>query len=168
MASLNKVFLMGNLTRDPELRYTTGGAAVCKFGLAVNQRYQTSKGEDREEVCFVDVDVWGKPAEACEHYLRKGAPALVEGRLRFEQWDDRDTGKKRSRLTVRGDRVQFIGAPSRDSDAYSEENPPAAPAPAPAQPARAQAAAAPAPEASGTAMPEFQPVDEGADDDIPF
>ncbi|NOY79521.1 MAG: single-stranded DNA-binding protein, partial [Kiritimatiellaeota bacterium] len=96
MASLNRVFLIGNLTRDPELRYTTGGAAVCNLGLAVNRRYTTSQGEDREEVCFVDIEVWGKQAEICKQYLSKGAPAFVEGRLRYDSWDDRDTGRKRS------------------------------------------------------------------------
>lgn len=111
MASLNKVFLLGNLTRDPELRYTTGGSAVCSFGLAVNRRYTTARGEDREEVCFVDIETWGKQAESCNSYLRKGSPALIEGRLRLDQWDDRETGQKRSRHRVSAERVQFIGAP---------------------------------------------------------
>ncbi|MBT3378930.1 MAG: single-stranded DNA-binding protein [Lentisphaerae bacterium] len=111
MASLNKVFLLGNLTRDPELRYTTGGSAVCAFGLAMNRRYTTARGEDREEVCFVDIETWGKQAESCNNYLRKGSPALIEGRLRLDQWDDRETGQKRSRLRVSAERVQFVGAP---------------------------------------------------------
>ena len=112
MASLNKVFLVGNLTRDPELRRTPGGAAVCNFGLAVNRRYTTARGEDREEVCFVDVEAWGKWAEACKNYLAKGAPVLIEGRLRYDQWEDRETGQKRSRLSVTAERGQFLGAPS--------------------------------------------------------
>ena len=100
MASLNKVFLLGNLTRDPEIRYTPSGAAVCSFGLAVNRRYTTSRGEDREDTCFVDCDAWGKWAEACKDYLRKGSPVLVEGRLRYDSWEDRESGRKRSRLDL--------------------------------------------------------------------
>ena len=115
MASLNKVFLIGNVTRDVEIRYTASGTALCTLGLAVNRRYTTNKGEERDETCFVDIDVWGKQAETCQQYLRKGAPAFVEGRLRFDQWDDRDTGKKRSRLMVNAERVQFLGSSSRSS-----------------------------------------------------
>lgn len=111
MASLNKVLLIGNLTRDPELRYTSGGAAICGFGLAMNRRYTTAGGEQREETCFVDIDVWGKQAESCNNYLRKGSPAFVEGRLRLDSWQDRETGKPRSRLTVTAERVQFLGSP---------------------------------------------------------
>jgi len=115
MASLNKVLLMGNMTRDPDLRYTTGGTAVCSLGLAVNRRFRTAGGEDREETCFVDIDVFGRQAESCKNYLRKGAPAFVEGRLRLDQWDDRQTGQKRSRLRVTAERVEFVGAPRRDA-----------------------------------------------------
>ena len=99
MASLNKVLLIGNLTRDPEIRYTPSGAALCRLGLAMNRKFTTSKGEDRDESCFVDIDVWGKQAESCNSYLKKGSPAFVEGRLRFDQWDDRETGRKRNRLS---------------------------------------------------------------------
>ena len=109
MASLNKVFLIGNVTRDPEIRYTPGGSAICTLGLATNRKFTTSSGEEREEVCFVDIDVWGKQAENCHANLRKGAPIFVEGRLKFDQWDDRDTGRKRSRLLVTAERVQFLG-----------------------------------------------------------
>ena len=116
MASLNKVFLMGNVTRDPEIRYTPGGAALCALGLAVNRKYTTSKGEERDETCFVDIDVWGKQAESCHNYVKKGAPVFVEGRLRYDQWDDRETGRKRSRLLVTAERVQFLGAPTRSAD----------------------------------------------------
>lgn len=111
MASLNKLFLMGNLTREPELRYTSGGAAVCGFGLAMNRRYSTASGEQREDVCFVDIDVWGKQGESCKNYLRKGAPVFIEGRLKMDSWQDRETGKTRSRLTVTAERVQFLGTP---------------------------------------------------------
>ena len=118
MASLNKVFLMGNLTRDPELRHTTSGSALCVFGLASSRRYVTSRGEEREDVCFVDVEVWGRQAESCQNYLTKGAPALIEGRLQFDQWEDRETGSRRSRLLVRADRVQFLRAPARGSHGF--------------------------------------------------
>ena len=131
MASMNKVILMGNLTRDPDLRYTTGGTAICALGLAVNRRYTTRSGEQAEEVCFVDIDVFGKQAESCKNYLQKGAPALIEGRLKFDTWDDRTTGEKRSKLHVVAERVQFIGAPSRgagfdggDTDQHSRPAPP--------------------------------------------
>ena len=126
MASLNKVLLMGNLTRDPQLRYTAGGLAVCELGLAMNRRYRTAQGEDREETCFVDIEVWAKQAEACGNNLHKGSPVLVEGRLKLDQWQDKQTGQQRSRLRVRADRVQFLGAPSRahDEDGGSGGPPP--------------------------------------------
>ena len=107
MASLNRVFLMGNLTRNPELRYTPGGSAVCEFGLAINRRY-LSNGQERDETCFVDIVVWSKQAETCNRILEKGAPVFIEGRLHFEQWQERDSGAKRSRLRVVADRVQFM------------------------------------------------------------
>ncbi len=110
MASLNKVLLMGNLTRTPELRATSGGQSVCEFGMAMNRRF-VSNGQERDETCFVDVVVWGKQGESCKRYLDKGSQVFVEGRLTFEQWEDRDTHAKRSRLRVVADRVQFLGAP---------------------------------------------------------
>ncbi len=112
MASFNKVFLIGNLTRDPELRYTTGGSAVCSFGIAINRKYTTSNGEQKEEVCFVDIQTWGRQAETADRYLQKGAPVCVEGRLQQDQWQDKTTGKNRSRLRVRAQQLQFLGAPS--------------------------------------------------------
>jgi len=108
MASMNKVFLMGNLTRDPELRQMPGGMAFCSFGMAINRQFQSARGETREETCFVDIETWGRTAEIVAQYMRKGRPIFVEGRLRFDQWDDRETGKKRNRLTVRAERVQFV------------------------------------------------------------
>ncbi len=107
MASLNKVFLMGNLTRDPDLRYTPSGQAVCDLGLAVNRRFVTN-GQERDETCFVDIVVWGKAAENTKQYLEKGAPVMVEGRLQYDQWEDQ-SGGKRSRLRVVADQVQFLG-----------------------------------------------------------
>ncbi len=110
---LNKVFLLGNLTREPELRYTPGGAAVCEFGMAMNRTY-TSNNQTREEVCFVDIVVWGKTGELCQRYLAKGSQALIEGRLQYDQWEDKTTGKRSSRLRVVADNVQFVGAARRD------------------------------------------------------
>lgn len=110
MASLNKVLLMGNLTKDPELRYTPSGSAVTDFGLAINRTY-ISNGEKKEDTCFVDINVWGKQAESVSKYLQKGSPAFIEGRLQFDQWEDKESGKKRSRLRVVAERVQFLGGP---------------------------------------------------------
>ena len=115
MASLNKVFLIGNLTRNPELRYTPSGAAVCEFGMAINRTY-TSNNEKKEEVCFLEVVVWGKQAEACDKYLQKGAPLLVEGRIQMDQWTDKETQKQRSKLKIVAERTQFIGAPRNGGD----------------------------------------------------
>jgi single-strand DNA-binding protein len=115
MASLNKVFLIGNLTRDPELRYTPSGSAVCEFGMAMNRVY-TSNNERKEEVCFVDVNVWGRQAESCDKYLKKGDPLFVEGRLHLDQWTDKETQKQRSRLRVVAERTQFLGSPGRSSE----------------------------------------------------
>ncbi len=106
--SLNKVILMGNLTRDPELRQVGENNSVCNLGLAMNRRFTTSSGEDREETCFVDVETWGRVAENCNRYLSKGRPVLVEGRLRQDRWEDKETGAARSRLLVRAENVQFL------------------------------------------------------------
>ena len=150
MASFNKVILVGNLTRDPELRYTPKGTAIAKIGLAVNRTWRTEAGETKEEVTFVDVDIFGRTAENVGQYMRKGRPILIEGRLRLDQWDDKQTGQKRSRLGVVAETVQFLGSPSgNDSGA------PAAPR------ASRPAAAAPAPEpVEGDGPPES--------DDVPF
>ena len=101
---------MGNLTRDPELRYTQSGKPIAKLGLAVNRNFKTADGEKREEVTFVDVDVFGVTADNCGRYLKKGRPVLIEGRLKLDQWEDKNTGQKRSRLGVVADSVQFVGA----------------------------------------------------------
>lgn len=129
MASLNKVFLMGNLTRDPELRYISGtNSAVCEFGIAVNRRFMQAGGQEKDETCFVEIVVWGKQAESCSRFLQKGASVLIEGRLVYDQWVERDTQKKRSRLRVTAERVQFTG-PRRDDggapmqDAGPDEDP---------------------------------------------
>lgn len=107
MASFNEVLLMGNLTRDPELKFTSNGNALCKFGLAVNRKYK--QGEEwKEDVCFVDITVWGKQAENCAEYLSKGRPVFLSGRLSFNSWET-DDGQKRSKLEVVANTVQFLG-----------------------------------------------------------
>lgn len=109
MANFNKVILIGNLTRDPEIRYTPSGTAVGDLRMAVNRRFRTGDGQEREETCFVGVTVWGRQAETCGEYLKKGAPALVEGRLKYDEWEKE--GQKFSRLSVVAERVQFLGSP---------------------------------------------------------
>jgi single-strand DNA-binding protein len=108
MPSLNKVFLAGNLTRDPELRYTPGGTAVAQFGLAVNRRFRNREGQMQEEATFVDIEVWGRQAEAASEYITKGSPVLIEGRLKLDTWESKQTGERRSKLRVVGERVQFL------------------------------------------------------------
>jgi single-strand DNA-binding protein len=107
-ASLNKVLLMGNLTRDPEVKYTPKGTAVCDLGIAINDSYKAQDGTIKETVTFVDVEVWGRTAENCKQYLTKGRPVFVEGQLRLDQWET-PQGEKKSRMKVRADRVQFLG-----------------------------------------------------------
>src|SRR4030095_472470 len=109
MAGYNKVILICNLTRDPELRYTPKGVAIAKFGMAVNRNWRTETGEQKEEVTFVDVDAFGRQAEVIGQYLKKGSLFMLEGRLKLDQWDDKQTGQKRSRLGVVLEGFQFIG-----------------------------------------------------------
>ena len=111
MASFNKVLLMGNLTKDPELRYTPQGTAVVNLRLAVNRKFKDRNQELKEEVCFVTAVVWDKQAETCNQYLHKGSPVFLEGRLQSRSWED-NSGQKRSVIEVRVERVQFMGAPS--------------------------------------------------------
>ena len=108
MASLNKVLLIGNLTRDPELRYTPNGAAVCEFTLAMNRQWTSKQGEKKEEVCFVDIVCWARTAEICAEYLKKGRQCFVEGRMTLDRWETQD-GQKRSKIRVTAERVQFLG-----------------------------------------------------------
>ena len=197
MDGLNRVLLIGNLTRDPVTRATSGGMSICELGLAVNRRYSTASGEERDEVCFVDIDVFARQAEQCSRYLRKGALVYVEGRLKLDQWEDRATNQKRSRLKVTAERVQFLDSRNRDdagaggSSAPGSADPGApasddhGPAPVPAAPRAAAPAARPfgnAPAATGPrgAAPQAPPprehepempshaADEEAVDDIPF
>src|ERR1700681_664486 len=110
MASFNKVILLGNLTRDPEIRYTPKGSAVCDLGLAVNRQYTLESGEKREEVTYVDVVLWARLAEIAGEYLKKGRPVFIEGRLQLDTWDDKQSGQKRSKLKVVGEGLQLIGS----------------------------------------------------------
>lgn len=146
MASYNRVILIGNLTRDPELRYTPKGTAVAKIGLAVNRVFRTETGDSREETTFVDIDAFGRQAELIGQYLKKGSPLFMEGRLRLDQWEDKQTGQKRSRLGVVLESFQFLGS-SKGSGAGG--GPPSA--------------------APVSAAPAVEPGDSGPnDDDVPF
>ena len=109
MPSLNKVLLMGNLTRDPELRVTPKGTPICQFSLAINRQFKMESGESREEVIFVDIEAWGKQGETIAKYMTKGRPLYVEGRLRLDQWEDKNTKEKRSRMKVVLEQFQFLG-----------------------------------------------------------
>lgn len=111
MASFNKVILLGNLTRDPEVRYTPKGTAVTELGMAVNRVYSAENGEKREETTFVDVTLWGRTAEIAGEYLKKGRPVFIEGRLQLDTWDDKQSGQKRSKLKVVGEGLQLLGSP---------------------------------------------------------
>ncbi len=141
MSTLNRVFLMGNLTRDPEVRYTPSGTAVGDLGLAVNETYKNKAGETVESTVFVDVEVWARQAETCAEYLYKGSPVFVEGRLKLDQWENQQ-GEKRSKLRVRADRVQFLGSPKRADGADVPHH--------------------------ATPAPEAPPTPVGDDDNIPF
>lgn len=110
MANLNKVMLIGNLTRDPELRVTPKGTAICTFSLAVNRKFRDESGADREEVTYIDIEAWGKAGENISKYCTKGRPLFVEGRLRLDQWEDKNTKEKRSRMKVVCENFQFLGS----------------------------------------------------------
>ena len=116
MASLNKVMLIGNLTRDPEVRYTPKGSAVCDMAIAVNRRYLTESGERQEEVTYLDIVLWGKQAELAGQFLAKGRSVFIEGRLQMDSWEDKATGQKRSKIKIVAENMQFLdskgGAPT--------------------------------------------------------
>ncbi|MBL9178195.1 MAG: single-stranded DNA-binding protein [Verrucomicrobiaceae bacterium] len=181
MASLNKVMLIGNLTRDPEVRYTPKGSAVCDIGLAVNRVYSSESGEKVEEVTFVDVVLWSKLAELAGKYLHKGRPVFIEGRLQMDSWEDKQTGQKRTRLRVVGEQMQFLGSPQGGGDRApagggDEEGgsgggggynrPAARPAQRPAPQQRPQQR--PAPAQQNDDFGEGPITDGMEDDDIPF
>lgn len=176
MASLNKVILIGNLTRDPEIRYTPKGSAVCDLGLAVNRRYTTESGERQEEVTFLDVVLWGKQAELAGQYLHKGRAVFIEGRLQMDTWEDKASGQKRSKIKIVSENMQFIdskgGAP-RGGGEHDEEGGGGGASRAPARPAQRTAAASSRPpqRTQPAAADEFSdgPITEGMEeDDIPF
>lgn len=159
MAYLNKVFLIGNLTRDPELRVTPKGTAICSFGLAVNRQYRDENGTARDETTFVDIEAWGKQGELVSKYLTKGSPCMVEGRLRLDSWEDKNSGQKRSKLKVVLDNVQFLsrgpggGAGPQGGDMGGEPDE----QPRPSAPPRNMGRPAPAPDSG-----------PGLEDDVPF
>lgn len=151
MANVNKVILIGNLTRDPEIKYTPKGTAVCDIGLAVNRFIPASEGgEKREETTFVDITLWGRTAEVANEYAKKGQPLYVEGRLQMDSWEDKQSGQKRSRLKVVGENIQLLGAKGGGGGgggrSYEDDGPP-----------RPRSAGAPA-----------RPSSPPEDDDIPF
>jgi single-strand DNA-binding protein len=162
MASYNKVLLMGNLTRDPEVRYTPKGTAIANIGLAVNRVYSTEGGEQKEEVTFIDIEVWGRQAETVGQYLAKGRPVFVEGRLKLDSWEDKESGQKRQKLKVVAERVQFLGAP-RGSAEFKDQAPTDE---APAARAAGRGARPAAPPAREAAEPA--PTAAAEDDNIPF
>lgn len=162
MANFNKVLLMGNLTRDPELRYTQGGSALVKFGLAVNRKYKGKSGELVEEVTFVDIEGWGASAETFNQYMRKGRGVFVEGRLRLDSWQDKD-GQKKSKLVVVMENFQFLGAGGPGGGG------PRAEGGREGKPAPAEAGGEVAERAPGGAKPEGGGKGEEYDfEDIPF
>ena len=108
MPNYNKVILMGNLTRDPEVRYTSSGTAIAKLGMAINRHWRNQDGQQQEETTFVDVDAFGRQAETIGQYLKKGRPIMVEGRLKLDQWEDKQTGQKRSKMGVTLENFQFL------------------------------------------------------------
>jgi single-strand DNA-binding protein len=168
MANYNRIILVGNLTRDPQLKYLPSQMAVAEFGLAVNHKFKTRDGQDREEVLFIDCACFGKGGEIINQYCQKGKQLLVEGRLKYDTWEDKQGGGKRSKHSVVVDNFQFLGG-ARDAGggapAASSDDPAAAPAPArgPARPPQARPQpATPAPE------PPFTQEQQFSEDDIPF
>jgi len=154
VANFNKVILAGNLTRDPELRYTPKGMAIASFGLAINRRWKSETGEAKEEVTFVDVDAFGRQAEVVAQYMKKGRPFLVEGRLKLDQWEDKNTHQKQSKLKVVLEGFSFIDTKGADGGA-------------PFDAPRARPAVAPAASAGAPAAAEHEST-EPEHDDVPF
>ena len=160
MANLNKVMLIGNLTRDPELRVTPKGTAICTFSLAVNRKFKDESGGEREEVTYIDIEAWGKSGENISKYCTKGRPLFVEGRLRLDQWEDKTTKEKRSRMKVVCENFQFLGSGRADGGA-------AVPG-AEGGEAGGNRYAAPAPRNSAVPRPAAPAQQENLDEDVPF
>jgi single-strand DNA-binding protein len=156
MANLNKVMLIGNLTRDPELRVTPKGTAICTFSIAVNRKFKDDSGGEREEVTYVDIEAWGKSGENISKYVTKGRPLFVEGRLRLDQWEDKTTKEKRSRMKVVLENFQFLGGGRGEGGPGGGEGGEAPRSFAP----RSNAGAAPRPSAPAP--------QENLDEDVPF
>ena len=165
MASVNKVMLIGNLTRDPEVRYTPKGSAVADIGLAINRYFTMENGEKREETTFVDVVLWGRQAELAQQYLSKGRPVYIEGRLQLDSWEDKNTGQKRSKLRVVGENMQFLGSPKDGGGGggYQQQQPQQQ---QPQQPQQQPSSPPPAQDNSNDGAQFDTSVDE--EDDIPF
>ena len=159
MANLNKVLLMGNLTRDPEVKYTPKGTAVGDLAIAINDSYKAQDGTIKETVTYVDIEVWGRQAETCKQYLTKGRPIFVEGQLRLDQWETAQ-GEKKRLLRVRADRVQFLGGGSGGGGNRSSAPAGAGPGAAPGESSR------PPTRPASTVSEEAPPLPN--DDDIPF
>jgi len=159
MANVNKVILIGNVTRDPEVKFTSKGSAVTDIGLAINRNYTLDNGEKREETTYVDVELWGRLAEIAGEYAKKGRPVYIEGRLRMDTWEDKASGQKRSRMKVVGENLQLLGGraggsgPSEEGGHESYDSAPTAPRRS--APPQAQRQVAP-------------PPSDAQDDDIPF
>ncbi len=162
MANLNKVMLIGNLTRDPEIKYTPKGSAVADVGLAINRNYTLDSGEKREETVFVDVVLWGRLAELAGQYLKKGRSVYIEGRLQLDSWDDKQTGQKRTKMRVVGETMQFLGGPRGDSAGGGGEEEPSGGKPA----SRPHPASKPPAAKKPPTDPDLEPGAE--EDDIPF
>ena len=160
MPNLNKVMLMGNLTRDPEIKYTPKGTAIANFGLAVNRNYTTEGGEKREEVTFIDLEAFGRTAEVIGEYFKKGRPIFIEGRLKLDSWDDKQTGQKKSKLRVIVDSFEFLG--SREGGGGGGEH---GEGRSEARPQQSRPAARPA---SPPPRPPADPDLDAPEDDIPF
>ena len=155
MANLNKVMLIGNLTRDPELRVTPKGTAICTFSLAVNRKFRDESGADREEVTYIDIEAWGKAGENISKYCTKGRPLFVEGRLRLDQWEDKNTKEKRSRMKVVCENFQFLGSGGAGGGRGGDEG------------GGESRYNAPAPRSSASSRPAPAPQ-ENLDEDVPF
>src|SRR5688572_22317971 len=156
MANFNRVILAGNLTRDPELRYTPKGTAIARIGMAINRNWKSETGEMKEEVTFVDVEAWGRQAEVIAQYMRKGRPFLVEGRLKLDQWEDKNTHQKQSKLKVVLESFSFIDSNRGEGGSGPSDGP---------RPRMA------APVAAGTAAAAVAEPDAGGppeEDDVPF
>jgi len=167
MANYNKVFLMGNLTRDPQLRYTTSKQALCDFGIAINRKWKGADGQMHEDVCFVDCTAWGRTAENLSKYVSKGRPLFIEGRLHFSSWDGPD-GKKRSKLDVVIEQFQFIDSgKGRTAGQGAPAAAGGAAAPPPSQDAQRQAASG-AENQAPAAGSEYDFTQDVEDDTIPF